>query len=213
MTLLHPTLGKPAYWPEACAALAAEDPVMAALIASYDGEFLQSRGDAFYTLARAIVGQQISVKAADSVWARFEALVGVVEPGRVIAQAEEALRSVGFSRQKVTYMHDLARHFLNGEVHPDRWHAMDDEEIIRELTAIRGIGRWTVEMFLIFTLMRPDVFPLADIGMLKAVERHYFEGQKTPPSVIRQFGERWRPWRTVATWYLWRALDPVPVAY
>lgn len=203
----------PSFWQQASSELAQADPVMAGFVARFGDSSLVSRGDPFVTLARSIVGQQISVKAADSVWARFCAALPVIEPREVLAAAPELLRSCGLSARKVEYLGDLARHFSAGEIHVDRWSAMDDAEIIVELTAVRGIGVWTAEMFLIFNQLRPDVFPLDDIGLQKAVALHYCQGQRPARGVLAGYGERWRPWRSVATWYLWRSLDPVPVEY
>lgn len=186
---------------------------MAEFAERYAETGLTSRGDAFGTLARSIVGQQISVKAADAVWTRFAATVGRVTPEGVLATGAEGLAHCGLSRRKVEYVVDLARHFDSGRILPERWVAMDDEAVIVELTDVRGIGRWTAEMFLIFNLLRPDVFPLDDIGLQRAVFARYFAGEKQTRRQLAEFGERWRPWRTVATWYLWRSLDPLPVEY
>jgi DNA-3-methyladenine glycosylase II len=203
----------PAYWKAACNELAAADPVMAALIARYPDCVLGTRGDPFQTLARAIVGQQISVKAADSIWARFEAFSGNVAPERVAALDAGGLAACGLSRRKVEYLQDLAGHFADGRIRPARWKNRDDETVIAELTDVRGIGRWTAEMFLIFNLRRPDVWPVDDIGLQKAVALHYLDGVRPTPVALRRHGERHAPWRTVATWYLWRSLDPVVVQY
>ena len=203
----------PAYWPAACAELAAADPVMAALIARYPDAVLADRGDPFQTLARAIVGQQISVKAADSIWTRFAALAEAVAPERIAALDPEALAACGLSRRKAEYLCDLAGHFVDGRIEPARWAQMDDEAVIGELTDVRGIGRWTAEMFLIFSLRRPDVWPVDDIGLQKAVALHYLNNERPTLQALRRHGERHAPWRTVATWYLWRSLDPVVVQY
>jgi len=203
----------PEYWQQASAELAQSDPVMAGLVEQFSGGSLISRGDPFVTLARSIVGQQISVKAADSVWARFSAALPLIAPPEVLAMTPEALRACGLSARKVEYLGDLARHFIVGQIHVDRWSAMSDAQIIAELTAVRGIGVWTAEMFLIFNQLRPDVFPLDDIGLQKAVALHYFAGQRPLRQALAAHGERWRPWRSVATWYLWRSLDPLPVEY
>jgi len=203
----------PDYWRQASSELAQGDPVMAALVAQFTVDTLVSRGDPFSTLARSIVGQQISVKAADSVWARVSAALPVLNPETVLAMTTEALRACGLSARKVEYLGDLARHFADGQIHLNRWAAMSDAAIIAELTAVRGIGVWTAEMFLIFNQLRPDVFPLDDIGLQKAVAINYLEGQRPPRAALAEFGERWRPWRSVATWYLWRSLDPLPVEY
>lgn len=203
----------PTYWQQASLELAQGDPVMATFVERYASTSLISRGDPFATLARSIVGQQISVKAADSVWARFAAALPAITPVAVLAVSPEQLRSCGLSARKVEYLGDLARHFSDGQIHSERWAAMSDQEIIAELTAVRGIGVWTAEMFLIFNQLRPDVFPLDDIGLQKAVARHYLNGERPVRRQLVAFGERWRPWRSVATWYLWRSLDPLPVEY
>lgn len=205
--------GAPAYWKTACDELAADDPVMAALIARYPDCVLGTRGDPFQTLARAIVGQQISVKAADSIWTRFEGLAGRVAPERVATLDAGGLAACGLSRRKVEYLQDLAGHFSDGRIEPARWKKLDDETVIAELTDVRGIGRWTAEMFLIFNLRRPDVWPVDDIGLQKAVALHYLDGARPAPGALRKHGTRHAPWRTVATWYLWRSLDPVVVQY
>lgn len=203
----------PEYWQKASRSLARGDRVMAALVKRYQNTSLVTRGDAFGTLARSIVGQQISVKAADAVWGRFSMVVGEVSPAAVLRVGLEGLAGCGLSARKIEYVVDLARHFAEGLVDPQSWTGMDDEAVIALLTDVRGIGRWTAEMFLIFNLMRPDIFPLDDLGVQKAVFLNYFDGEKQPRRVLADFGERWRPWRSVATWYLWRSLDPVPVAY
>ncbi len=203
----------PSYWHAACDELAAADPVMAALIARYPDCVLGDRGDPFQTLARAIVGQQISVKAADSIWARFAAQAGTVSPARIAAFDPGQLAACGLSRRKAEYLVDLAGHFADGRIVPEHWTQMDDEAVIAELVDVRGIGRWTAEMFLIFNLRRPDVWPVDDIGLQKAVARHYLAGERPTLAALREQGKRFMPWRTVATWYLWRSLDPVVVQY
>ena len=204
---------KPSYWDRAKRALAKRDPVMAAIMRSRPGVFLVRRGEPFLTLARAICGQQISVKAAQSVWDRVLACVGEVTPQKVLAQKRPALRACGLSDRKVEYIADLAQHFADGSIHVRRWPEMDDEAIIAELVEVRGIGRWTAEMFLIFNLLRPDVFPLDDLGLQKGIRVAYFKNRKVALRTMTRLGETWRPWRSVATWYLWRSLDPVPVEY
>lgn len=203
----------PDYWQHASAMLAQGDPVMAALVERFRGASLVSRGDPFATLARAIVGQQISVKAADSIWIRLSAALPLMTPARVLASAGDPLRDCGLSLRKVEYLVDLARHFSAGQIDQQRWSSVSDAEIIAELTAVRGIGVWTAEMFLIFNQLRPDVFPLDDIGLQKAVAVHYFQGTRPSRGILAAHGDLWRPWRSVATWYLWRSLDPLPVEY
>jgi DNA-3-methyladenine glycosylase II len=204
---------KPDYWLRAKRALARRDPVMARIMREHPKVFLARRGEPFLTLARAIVGQQISVKAAQSVWDRLAACVGEVTPQGVLARPRPRLRACGLSDRKTEYIADLAQHFVDGAIHEHRWPEMPDEEIIAELVAVRGIGRWTAEMFLIFNLLRPDVFPLDDLGLQKGICISYFKGRKVSLRTMKRLGETWRPWRSVATWYLWRSLDPVPVEY
>ena len=208
---------RPPYWTRAKSALGRSDDTLARIIAAHPRVALASRGDAFPTLARAIVGQQISVKAAEAVWRRFADCCGELAPGTVLRRRATTLRACGLSDRKVEYIRDLAQHFATGRVDPSRFAEQDDETIIAELTDIRGIGRWTAEMFLIFNLLRPNVLPLDDLGLLKAVSINYFDGApmsgKGPRAQITALAAAWEPWRSVATWYLWRSLDPVPVEY
>jgi DNA-3-methyladenine glycosylase II len=207
----------PEYWDTACKHLKRNDRVMKRLIPRFGEARLQSRGDAFTTLSRSVVGQQISVKAAQSVWTRFAALVnpegGPLMPHAVTELDVPILRSAGLSARKAEYLLDLASHFAGGQVHVSQWDAMADEAIIDELVAIRGIGRWTAEMFLIFHLMRPDVLPLDDLGLIKGISLNYFSGEAVSRAEAREVAEAWAPYRSVATWYLWRSLDPLPVDY
>ena len=204
---------KPEYWDRAKRALAKKDPVMAAIIKRHPKVFMVRRGEAFMTLARAICGQQISVKAAQSVWNRVCDCVGDITPDNVLRRKRPQLRACGLSDRKTEYIADLAQHFVDGKIHEERWPEMDDEAIIAELTDVRGIGRWTAEMFLMFNLLRPDVFPLDDLGLQKGIRVSYFKGRKVSLRTLKRLGETWRPWRTVASWYLWRSLDPLPVEY
>jgi DNA-3-methyladenine glycosylase II len=203
----------PPYWVDACRHLMKRDRVMKKLIPQYGSACLQSRGDAFGTLARSIVGQQISVKAAQSVWDRFALLSKKMTPAQVLKLKVDDMRAAGLSARKVEYLVDLALHFANDQVHVKAWATMDDEEIIAELVAIRGIGRWTAEMFLIFHLMRPNVLPLDDIGLQNGISRCYFSGEPVSRSEIREVANSWAPFCSVATWYIWRSLDPLPVSY
>ena len=186
---------------------------MKRLIPQFGDACLQSRGDAFVTLARSIVGQQISVKAAQTVWDRFAQLPRHMTPAQVLRLKVDDMRAAGLSARKVEYLVDLALHFDNGSVQAEAWAGMDDEAIIRELVAIRGIGRWTAEMFLIFHLMRPNVLPLDDIGLINGISRSYFSGEAVSRSDAREVAAAWAPYCSVATWYIWRSLDPLPVAY
>ena len=203
---------KPEYWDRAKRALARRDPVMAAIIRRHPRVHLVSRGDPFLTLARSIVGQQISVKAAQSVWNRFAVVVPVLDPKEVLKVKRTELRACGLSERKVEYISDLAQRFADGAVHAHRWPQMSDEEVIADLVQVRGIGRWTAEMLLMFSLLRPDVFPLGDLGLQKGIRLAYFR-RKVSLATMAKLGAGWSPWRSVATWYLWRSLDPLPVEY
>jgi len=203
----------PAYWADACKHLMKKDRVMKRLIPRFGAACLQSRGDAFVTLARSVVGQQISVKAAQTIWDRFAQLSSQITPAQVLRLKIDDMRAAGLSARKVEYLVDLALHFDGGVVHVDAWGNMDDEAIIAELVAIRGIGRWTAEMFLIFHLMRPNVLPLDDVGLINGISQCYFSGDVVSRSDAREVAQAWAPYCTVATWYIWRSLDPLPVSY
>jgi DNA-3-methyladenine glycosylase II len=203
----------PAYWEDACKHLAKKDRVMKRLIPQFGDACLESRGDAFVTLARSIVGQQISVKAAQTVWDKFEQLPRAMTHGNVLKLKVDDMRACGLSARKVEYLVDLAIHFDSGAVHVKSWEDMADEMIIAELIAIRGIGRWTAEMFLIFHLMRPNVLPLDDVGLINGVSQSYFSGEPVSRSDLREVAVAWAPYCSVATWYIWRSLDPLPVGY
>ena len=213
-TVKHLKVLEPVYWQDACQHLIENDRVMKRLIIQYaGGGCLQSRGDPFATLARSVVGQQISIKAAQSVWDRFVQLLPELTPAHVLLLKVDDMRAAGLSARKIEYLVDLALHFDNGAVHVGRWADMADEAIIKELVTIRGIGRWTAEMFLIFHLMRPNVLPLDDMGLLRGISTCYFSGERVSRSDAREVAQAWAPYRTVATWYIWRHLDPVPVEY
>lgn len=207
------TIATPTYWAEACKHLMKKDRVMKRLIPQFGEACLQSRGDAFVTLARSIVGQQISVKAAQTVWDKFVKLPRKMTPAYVLKLKVDDMRAAGLSARKVEYLVDLALNFDSGALHVKSWSDMDDEAIIDELVAIRGIGRWTAEMFLIFHLMRPNVLPLDDVGLINGISRNYFSDEAVSRSEAREVAQAWAPYCSVATWYIWRSLDPLPVAY
>jgi len=203
----------PDYWDEACKHLVKKDRVMKRLIPQFGDACLQSRGDPFITLARSIVGQQISVKAAQSVWDRFAVLPRKLTPANVLKLKVDDMRAAGLSARKVEYLVDLSLNFDSGNLQIKKWSEMDDETIIAELIAIRGIGRWTAEMFLIFHLLRPNVLPLDDVGLINGISKNYFSGEAVSRSEAREVSAPWAPYRSVATWYIWRSLDPLPVDY
>jgi DNA-3-methyladenine glycosylase II len=203
----------PDYWEEACKHLVKKDRVMKRLIPQFGDACLQSRGDPFITLARSIVGQQISVKAAQSVWDKFAVLPRKLTPANVLKLKVDDMRAAGLSARKVEYLVDLSLNFDSGNLQIKKWSEMDDETIISELIAIRGIGRWTAEMFLIFHLLRPNVLPLDDVGLINGISKNYFSGESVSRSEAREVSAPWAPYRSVATWYIWRSLDPLPVDY
>ena len=203
----------PAYWEEAKQELMKRDRIMRKLIPQFGDLRLAGRGEPFLTLCRSIIGQQISVVAADAVWARFLKSCIKCTPTHVIAAGPELLLASGLSKRKTEYILDLAEHFNEKRVHVEKWAKMGDEDVISELIQIRGIGRWTAEMFLIFNLLRPNILPLDDLGLLKGISLNYFSGEPVSRSDAREVAANWEPWRTVATWYLWRSLDPVAVEY
>ena len=203
----------PSYWEEAKLELMKRDRIMRKLIPQFGDLHLVGRGEPFMTLARSIVGQQISVKAAEAVWQRVLLVCPKCTPLQVLKAGNEKLAGCGLSKRKAEYVMDLAEHFKAKTVHADKWAEMEDEDIIAELIRIRGIGRWTAEMFLIFNLLRPNIFPLDDLGLMKGISVNYFSGEPVSRSDVREVAANWEPWRTVATWYLWRSLDPVPVEY
>jgi DNA-3-methyladenine glycosylase II len=203
----------PVYWEEACKHLIKKDRVMRKLIPKFGDACLQTRGDAFVTLARSIVGQQIAVASAQKVWDRFALLPRKITPANVLRLKVDDMRAAGLSARKVEYLVDLALHFDNGTLHADDWASMPDDAIIDELVAIRGIGRWTAEMFLIFHMLRPNVLPLDDPGLIAGISQSYFSGDVVSRSDAREVAVAWAPYCSVATWYIWRSLDPVPVEY
>lgn len=203
----------PAYWEQAKIELMKRDRIMRRLIPQFGDLHLTGRSAPFMTLARSIIGQQISVKAAESVWQRFLLVCPKCTPPQVLKAGAETLAGCGLSKRKAEYILDLADHFKGKRVHADKWVDMDDEGVIAELIQIRGIGRWTAEMFLIFNLLRPNILPLDDLGLLKSISVNYFSGDPVSRSEAREVAANWDPWRTVATWYLWRSLEPIPVEY
>lgn len=200
--------GFPQYWPRARRALMRADPVMRTIILGCREVQFRHRGEPFAALARSIVGQQISVRAASTIWERLNESAGAVTPAQIMAMSDARLRAAGLSQRKAEYMQDLARRFAEGGLDPAQWPDQDDATVIAALTQVRGVGRWTAEMFLMFCLLRPDVLPLDDLGLQRAVSRNYRSGRAIAPSTIERIARPWAPWRSVATWYLWRSLEP-----
>ena len=209
------TVCVPSYWQDAKEELMKRDRIMRKVIPQFGDLHLIGRGEPFVTLARSIIGQQISVKAAETVWQRLLEVCPKCTPVQILKAGNGDLALCGLSKRKAEYIVDLAEHFKAKRVHVDKWAEMDDEDVITELIQIRGIGRWTAEMFLIFNLLRPNILPLDDVGLLKGISINYFSGEPVSRSDAREVAANWEPWRTVATWYLWRSLDAAadPVAY
>ena len=204
---------KPNYWKQACAELSKKDLVMAKIIQSFRNETLKSRKDPFYSINRAIIGQQISVKASDSIWGKYVEALKELKPQTVRKVRSSTLRSCGLSSQKIKYVKNIGKHFSGEMSRFSYWEKMNDRDVEETLIDLNGVGKWTIEMFLIFCLMRPHIFPVADIGLQRSIANHYNHGKRMSEKQIENLACSWKPWRTVATWYLWRALDPVPVCY
>jgi DNA-3-methyladenine glycosylase II len=207
-------MSPPAYWKKAVKELSLRDPIMKKMIENCSERFMQSRGNAFETLMRSIVGQQISVKAAASIWNKACGLFVQekleMNPKNVLLMEIGNLRNAGLSERKVIYIRDLALHFTEKKVKPENWPSQSNEEIIHELMQIKGIGRWTAEMFLMFHLLRHDVFPKDDLGLQKGLSLSYKIRFPLTEKNAKKFAKHFSPWGSVATWYLWRSLEPVP---
>jgi len=208
---------QPQYWQDACDFLANNDPVMNDLISGYGDLKLTRINPAFYTLCRSIAGQQISVQAADSIWLKLMNYIGGnenIRPEKIIEIDEDTFRSLGFSRTKHSYTMNIAEYFLANHSSGFEYH--DYSKLEKELLAIKGVGRWTVDMFAMFHLHEPDILPLGDIGMLKAVKKLYgYENldYKQVAPITEELAQKWKPYSTVATMFLWRSIDPVSVEY
>ena len=204
---------KPFFWEKAKKVLKSKDKKLGKIISNYPKDFLFSKSDPFYTLARSIVGQQISVKAAQAVWNKYESKVKNVTPHQTLEMHFMTLKACGLSRQKISYLKLLSKAFINKELNPNKWSSYSDDEVISELIKIKGIGRWTAEMFLIFNLCRPDIFPVDDLGLIKGICNCYNMKYPITKDHAIKISEKWKPYRSVATWYFWRSLDPIPVEY
>jgi DNA-3-methyladenine glycosylase II len=203
----------PPYAGAAVAHLKRVDPVLGAVIDRVGDYSINRRPDRFHSLVQAIIFQQLAGRAAQTIFDRFVAAVGggrFPTPDRLLAASDETMRSAGLSRGKMAYIRDLATHVNNRTLSFHRHAQMTDDEVIADLTRVRGIGRWTAEMFLMFNLHRPDVLPVDDLGVRNAVARLYGMSAPPPPKELRVFGQRWSPYRTVASWYLWQSLNVVP---
>lgn len=197
----------PVYWENAKLELMKRDRIMRKLIPQFGDLYLLGRDDPFTTLTRSIIAQQISAAAANSLWESYLSVCPKSTPTQAINVGQAGLVSCGLSKRKSDYILDLALHFKDGKVHVDKWADMSDEAVIADLVQIRGISRWTAEMFLIFNLLRPNILPLDDAGLMSGISKNYFSGEPVSRIDVREVAANWEPWRTVATWYLWRSLD------
>ena len=204
---------KPHFWEKAKVELIRKDKQLGEIIKTYPEDFLFSKSDRFYTLSRAIVGQQISVNAAQAVWERFEKKIIIVNPKNTLKMHYMSFKSCGLSKQKIKYLKSLATAFINKELKILESKTASDNEIVEQLIKVKGIGKWTAQMFLIFNLCKPDVFPEDDLGLLKGICVCYNLKYPIKKEVAIKMSQKWKPWRSVATWYFWRSLDPIPVEY
>lgn len=203
---------RPLYWNQAKKSLSKKDKILKKIILTYQGS-LMSRSDPFFSLCKSIIGQQISVQAADSVWKKFLFKAKKIKPKNVLILTKRQLSSCGLSRQKIEYLKIIATKFEDKSIDIKKLKKMDDEEAIKYLSDIKGIGRWTAEMFLFFNQLRSDIFPIQDIGLLKAISKNYKTAYPPSKKKLQELRKLWSPYATVATWYMWRSIDPVPVKY
>ena len=204
----------PAYWNTAKKKLSKKDLILKKVIKKFNKGFLTTRKDPFFSLCRTIVGQQISTKAADSIWLRFEKKCKKkIIPKNVLKLSSRTLRSVGLSRQKISYLKNIAKSFKNKSFNIRDLKKMNDEQAISYITQLKGLGIWSAQMFLMFNLNRPDIFPTKDIGLVRAISKNY--KTKYPPSekFLNKISKLHLGYRSVFTWYMWRSIDPVDVEY
>ncbi len=204
----------PAYWQQSKKFLTHADPKLAKLILEHQQYSISSRGEALETLLRSIVGQQISVQAAASVWGKLEKKIGKIKPENVLLMSFEELKSCGLSKQKVQYIINICNHFINFSIKDHLyWEKRSFKSIYDELITIKGVGPWTAEMFGMFYLLEKDIFPIKDIGIIRAMNQIYGEGKPLDLEKIIAISETWRPYRSVACWFLWRSIDSEEVLY
>ena len=204
---------KPIWWSEAKLFLKNNDPVMKSIIIEHNDGSIESRGEPFNALCRTIVGQQISVKAAASIWNKFENGLKEISPKQIVKYGNTKLQKFGLSHRKVEYMVGLSNFIINNPSAINSWKKMNDDSVIKELCKLKGIGPWSAEMFLMFVFLRPDILPLGDLGLRRAVGKKYLNKFDPSYEEVEKVAEKWKPYRSAATWYLWRSIDPIPVEY
>ena len=204
----------PVYWERAKSVLSKRDPTLRKIIKKHKRGFLTTRNDPFFSLCRTIVGQQISTKAADSIWSKFEKKCRKrIVPNRVLKLSSRSLKSAGLSRQKVKYLKNIAKNFKNKSFNVRELKKMKDEEAINYITKLKGLGIWSAEMFLMFNLNRRDIFPINDIGLLRAISKNYKTSYPPSEKFLNKISKLHAGYRTVFTWYMWRSIDPTDVEY
>ena len=204
----------PVYWEKAKRSLSKKDPISRKIIKKYKKGFLVTRNNPFFSLCRTIVGQQISTKAADSIWYKFEKKCkNNISPRVVLNISSQNLKKVGLSRQKISYLKNIAKAFKNKSFNVKELKKMNDEEAINYITKLKGLGVWSAEMFLMFNLNRPDIFPIKDIGLLRAISKNYKKNYPPSRRFLDKISKLHAGYRTVFTWYMWRSIDPVDVNY
>jgi len=197
-------------WNKAIKELSEKDSIISKIISQYPNEKMIMKNDTLHTLVRSIVGQQISVKAADAIWNRLEeACENNISEESLLKLKKEELRNIGLSNTKSDYILNV----VNANITKMKWEKLEDDEIKEKLCEIKGIGPWTAEMFLIFRLGRPNILPLGDIGLINAINLNYNNNEKLSKEELIEFKSKWNPWCSIATWYMWRSLDPIPVEY
>ena len=204
----------PKYWYKAKKILSKKDPILNKIIKKYNKGYLTTRNDPFFSICRTIVGQQISTKAADSIWKKFEfKCKKKIKPKVVVKLNSKSLRSAGLSRQKISYLKNIAQSFNDKSFSVATLKKMDDEEAINYITKLKGLGIWSAQMFLMFNLNRPDIFPTKDIGLIRAISKNYKVSYPPSEKFLNKISKLHLGYRTVFTWYMWRSIDPVDVEY
>ena len=204
----------PKYWNKAKKILSKRDPILKKIIQKLNKGYLTSKDDPFFSLCRTIVGQQISIKAADSIWLKFEIKCRKkIIPSRVLKLSSTGLKSAGLSRQKITYLKNIAKNFINKSFNIKDLKKMNNDSAIQYITKLKGLGVWSAQMFLMFNLNRQDIFPVKDIGLLRAISQNYRTSYPPSKRFLNKISNLYCGYRTVFTWYMWKSIDPVDVEY
>ena len=204
----------PAYWNNAKRILSKRDPVLRKIINKFNKGFLTTRKDPFFSLCRTIIGQQISTKAADSIWIKFEKKCKKkIIPKNILKLSSSSLKTAGLSHQKISYLKNIAKSFKNKSFKIRNLKKMDDEQAINYITQLKGLGIWSAQMFLMFNLNRPDIFPSKDIGLVRAISKNYKTSYPPSERFLNKISKLHLGYRSVFTWYMWRSIDPIDVEY